>query len=109
MKHPRNLGERELELVRFYACCTLRMSPQDFYNRWNVTHKQMAQICQCSVATVDRWFAQGEGRREPEPIYERRLAEMHFLLKHYEKLPPGFRRYRRYICPPLDQADDLSP
>jgi hypothetical protein len=109
MRHPRSLGEEERVLLEFYSKCTLRMSPQEFYSRWAVTHAQMAQICGCSLPTVDRWFAQGEGRREAEPLYQRRLAEMHVLWKHYYKLPPGFRRYKEFICSPVDQDDDLSP
>jgi hypothetical protein len=74
-----SLGAREQALLRLYVNCQLGLSPSDFYSKWNVTHAQMAQICGCSVSTVDRWFLHGSGYRAPEAIYLRRLAEINFL------------------------------
>jgi hypothetical protein len=85
------LGHREQALLNLYCTCQLEMSPADFYAKWSVTHAQIAQICGCSISTVDRWFQQGKSQQQPEPIYLRRLAEMNFLWEHYEQLPPALR------------------
>lgn len=94
----RDLGQRELKLLKLYARCQLSMSPQDFYAKWNVTHAQMAQICGCSQATVNRWFSR-RTYHAPAPLYCRRLAEMDLLWEVYEQIPATIRRrlgcYRR--------------
>jgi uncharacterized membrane protein len=92
-----DLGVRELTLLRLYTSCQLRMSPQDFYAKWNVTHAQMARICGCSEPTVNRWFSQGRGSRSPEAIHLRRLAEMNLLWEFYEEIPGEL--WERF-CPP---------
>jgi hypothetical protein len=97
---PQSLGFRELALLNLYASCQLTMSHEEFYARWDVTHKQMAVICNCSVITVNRWFTTTRLRRSPEPRHQRRLAEMHFLWEHYEQIPPELRER---LCPPPGQ------
>jgi hypothetical protein len=86
-----SLGPREQALLRLYTNCQFGLSPSDFYAKWNVTHAQMAQICGCSVSTVDRWFLHGAGYRAPEPIYFRRLAEINFLWENYEQIPDALK------------------
>jgi hypothetical protein len=46
------------------------MSPQDFYAKWDVTHKQIASICFCCDNTVDNWFVRTSKRREPSLIHK---------------------------------------
>jgi hypothetical protein len=41
-----------------------------FVERWQVSHKELAQICFCSVDTVDRWFIKTDRRREPSPHHK---------------------------------------
>jgi hypothetical protein len=83
------------------------MSPWDFYRKWSVTHSQIAQICGCSLSTVDRWFASGNNYRHPELKYLRRLAEMDALWESYEQIPPSL--WHR-LCPiPQSDFQDLSP
>jgi len=102
----RDFASRERILFRLYTSCQLGLSPQEFYAKWNVTHAQMAQICRCSIPTVDRWFSQGIGHRSPEPIHLRRLAEMDFLLECYEQIPLPLRER---LCPQSPPMEDLSP
>ncbi|HEY9631587.1 MAG TPA: helix-turn-helix domain-containing protein [Coleofasciculaceae cyanobacterium] len=103
----RPLEQRELLLFRLYRRCQFGMSPHDFYAKWEVTHLQMAQICHCSVPTVDRWFAGGSGQRAPTPFHQRRLAEVDLLWETYEEIPLAIRRR---FCSPRYRADqDLSP
>ena len=94
---PRNLGKRELTLLSLYVNCQLSMSHHDFYAKWNVTHAQIAEICDCSEGTVDRWFAGSRHYRSPETLYLRRLAEMDLLWELYEQIPTLLRQR---LCPP---------
>jgi hypothetical protein len=41
------------------------MDLETFTERWKVSHKELAQICFCSVDTVDRWFIKSDRRRQP--------------------------------------------
>ncbi|GAB4534339.1 MAG: hypothetical protein Tsb0014_20440 [Pleurocapsa sp.] len=69
----------------------------EFYEKWNVTQKQIASICGCSLSTVERWF--GSKRQIPEPIYTRRLAEMDLLWEMWSELPPEIKQK---LCPNMD-------
>lgn len=99
-RNPQRLGARELAIFNLYTNCQLSMSPQDFYNKWNVTHAQIAQICGCSTTTVDRWFTTSALQTFPGPDYMRKLAEIDFLWEHYEQIPPELRDR---LCPPPNQ------
>jgi hypothetical protein len=88
----RNLSARERTLLNLYTNCRLSLSPSEFYTKWNVTHALMAQICNCSESTVDRWFQHGKSHQPPSPIYLRRLAEIDFLWEHYEQFPSELRQ-----------------
>jgi hypothetical protein len=98
----RNLGDRELALLRLYLGCRFGMLPQAFYAKWNVTHAQMAQICGCSEATVDRWFLGQSARHRPALVYLRRLGEMDLLWECYEELPLALRQR---VCSPGPRSD----
>jgi DNA-binding transcriptional regulator YiaG len=39
------------------------MELETFTERWKVSHKQLAQICFCSVDTVDTWFVESKNRQ----------------------------------------------
>jgi hypothetical protein len=41
------------------------MELETFTEYWEVSHKQLAQICLCSVDTVDRWFIKTSRKRKP--------------------------------------------
>lgn len=99
MTQSRDLGRREQALLQLYSNCHLSMDIFEFYGKWNVTQKQIAAICGCSVATVERWF--GSQRQAPEPIYTRRLAEMDLIWELWDDLPDTFKQR---LCPP--QAED---
>lgn len=89
MTNNRQIGVRELALLELYSNCQLSMDVFAFYQKRNVTQRQMAQICGCSVATVERWFS--SQRQDPEQIYLRRLAEMDFVWEMWEQLPTEIR------------------
>lgn len=82
MTSNRHLRARELTLLNLYSNCQLLMDVFEFYQKWNVTQRQIATICGCSLATVERWF--DSQRQIPEPIYVRRLAEMDLIWELWE-------------------------
>lgn len=102
---PQNLGSRELKLLQLYRNCQFKMTSQTFYSRWNVTYRQMAEICGVSIATVNRWFAGGENRRPAEAIHQRRLAEMNFIWEEYEQIPTSLKNK---VCPNRRNSKLLS-
>lgn len=54
MTNGRSLGNRELTLLKLYSNCQWSVDVFAFYQKWNVTQSQIAQICGCSLATVER-------------------------------------------------------
>jgi hypothetical protein len=84
---PRALTEREQTLIDFYGYCSLGMTPQQFYSKWQVNHEAIAFICSRSMSTVRRWFKRGGNYRRPRATDMRHLALMDFLLEHYEDIP----------------------
>ncbi|NEO26785.1 MAG: helix-turn-helix domain-containing protein [Kamptonema sp. SIO4C4] len=91
MSNPRGLGEQELRLLEAYSHCSWGMTPQQFYQKWDVTYEQMAEICQRSRSTVQRWFGRGAVYRRPTAHDLQRLAVMDFLWEQWEMLPEGMR------------------
>ena len=89
MTSDRRLGARELALLNLYSNCQLSIDVFEFYRKWNVTQKQIATICGCSLATVERWF--GSQRQVPEAIYTRRLAEIDLIWELWEQIPVEIR------------------
>lgn len=86
--NPRPLTQQEQDLIRFYSCCQLGMTPSQFYAKWQVSYEMIAQICSRSLSTVKGWFSQGRNYRRPMPSDLRHLALMDFLLEHFDELPP---------------------
>jgi hypothetical protein len=41
------------------------MELETFLQLWQVSHKELAQICLCSVDTVERWFVTTHNNRKP--------------------------------------------
>lgn len=89
MRNLRPMSEREENLIRLYAHCSLEMTPQRFYAKWDVDHEDIALICARSKSTVSRWFGRGRTCRCPTANDLRHLALMDFLLEHFEEIPPG--------------------
>ncbi|GET42478.1 helix-turn-helix domain-containing protein [Microseira wollei] len=85
---PLPLTARQQTLIDFYGYCTLGMTPQQFYAKWQVTHEDMAFICSRSTSTVRRWFKRGVNYRRPKSTDLRHLALMDFLLEQYQDIPP---------------------
>ncbi len=97
MIYKRPLSKRELKLIETYRCCQLGMTPKTFYEKWGVTHNQIAEICNRSVSNVSFWFSVGRNRRNPTSADLRHLALMDFLLEHFEEIPETLMNL---LCPP---------
>ena len=95
MTQGRDLGHREQVLLKLYSNCHLSIDVFDFYRKWNVTQQQIAEICGCSLATVERWF--GRQRQSPEPVYTRRLAEMDLIWELWDEIPESLKQR---LCSP---------
>ncbi|MBD1804052.1 helix-turn-helix domain-containing protein [Microcoleus sp. FACHB-SPT15] len=100
MNHNRPLSERELSLIKLYSECQLAMTPKTFYEKWDVNHQQIADICNRSVSNVSFWFSVGRNRRNPTPDDLRHLALMDFILEHFEDIPSGMRDL---LCPRISR------
>jgi hypothetical protein len=85
--NPRPLTEREQTLIDLYGYCSLGMTPQQFYAKWQVNQEAIAFICSRSMSTVRCWFRRGQNYRRPMPNDLRHLALMDFLLQHWEDIP----------------------
>jgi hypothetical protein len=85
--NPRPLTEREQTLIDLYGYCSLGMTPQQFYAKWQVNQEAIAFICSRSMSTVRCWFKRGKSYRRPMPNDLRHLALMDFLLQHWEDIP----------------------
>lgn len=84
MNKPYPLRHREKKLLSLYSQCELSMTPQAFYQKWDVTYEQMAEICHRSLSTVRGWFRQGKYYRSPNSTDLRHLAIMNFLWENFE-------------------------
>lgn len=66
MTNNRQLGVKERSLLGLSSNCKLLIDVFALYQKWNVTQRQLTQICGCSVASVERWL--NSQRQPPEPI-----------------------------------------
>ena len=94
MTNRKPLSSREIALLDLYSNCQLSMDVFEFYQKWNVTQRQIAHICGCSLSTVERWF--GRERRTPESVYTRKLAEMDLIWELWSELPVEIKEK---LCP----------
>ncbi|NEP22876.1 hypothetical protein [Moorena sp. SIO3I6] len=85
--YPYPITEREQILIRLYSYWELGMTPQRFYQKWDLTREDMALICSCSVQTVNGWFNTSRRCYPPTPGHLRHLAIMDFLLEDFETIP----------------------
>lgn len=98
MKNNRRVNERQLELIQLYGYCQLGMTPKGFYEKWSLTHAQIALICDRSTTTVSLWFSRGRNYRRPTKGDLRHLALMDFLLEHF--LDDHIAEFLSLLCPP---------
>lgn len=75
------LSDAQIHLLEQFLALPL-LSPDDFAARWTVSYRQIAQICCCSISTVEHWFSTGSGRRSPAASYQKLLAIADFLLRN---------------------------
>jgi hypothetical protein len=85
--NPRPITQREQYIIDLYCYCKLRMTPRQFYAKWDVTYEQISHVCFRSLGTVQCWFNRGQGYRPPQPVDLRHLTIVDFLLEHFEELP----------------------
>ncbi|NEO35369.1 MAG: hypothetical protein F6J90_03225 [Moorea sp. SIOASIH] len=85
--YPYPITEREQILIRLYSYWELGMTPQRFYQKWDLTREDMALICSCSVQTVNGWFNTSRRCYPPTAGHLRHLAIMDFLLEDFETIP----------------------
>ncbi|WP_287252222.1 MULTISPECIES: hypothetical protein [unclassified Moorena] len=81
------IKKREQILILLYSYCQLGMTPQRFYQKWDLTHEDIALICSCSVHTVNGWFSTSRRCYPPTAGHLRHLAIMDFLLEDFETIP----------------------
>ena len=72
------------------------MELSDFLSWWDVSNQQLADICECSISTVERWFLNPDSpnHREPTEEHKRKLALAHYLWLAEED-PQQRERYLR--------------
>ncbi|MDX2244945.1 MAG: helix-turn-helix domain-containing protein [Leptolyngbyaceae cyanobacterium bins.302] len=97
MTEPRPLQEQELRLIQQYIHCNLKLSPRQFYARWDISYEAIAAICGRSSTTVRRWFSRGSHYRAPSSSDLYHLALVDFLLQHHQEIPVELFDT---LCPP---------
>ncbi|AOY80566.1 hypothetical protein BJP36_12200 [Moorena producens JHB] len=85
--YPYPITEREQILIRLYSYYQLGMTPQRFYQKWDLTQEDIALICSCSAHTVNGWFNTSRRCNPPTAIHLQPLAIMDFLLEDFETIP----------------------
>ncbi|NEQ10451.1 MAG: hypothetical protein F6K37_32340 [Moorea sp. SIO4E2] len=81
------IKKREQILIRLYSYYQLGMTPQRFYQKWDLTQEDIALICSCSAHTVNGWFNTSRRCNPPTAIHLQPLAIMDFLLEDFETIP----------------------
>ncbi|NET67357.1 MAG: hypothetical protein F6K63_24415 [Moorea sp. SIO1G6] len=81
------IKKREQILIRLYSYYQLGMTPQRFYQKWDLTQEDIALICSCSAHTVNGWFNTSRRCNPPTPVHLQPLAIMDFLLEDFETIP----------------------
>ncbi|NEP49990.1 MAG: hypothetical protein F6K65_14695, partial [Moorea sp. SIO3C2] len=61
------IKKREQILIRLYSYYQLGMTPQRFYQKWDLTQEDIALICSCSAHTVNGWFNTSRRCYPPTP------------------------------------------
>lgn len=77
--YPRPLHSYHWQYLRAFKKPKPQMKLWDFLSHWEVSHAELATICQCSVSTVNLWFLSpnSPNRKEPLPKHKELLAEAH--------------------------------
>lgn len=57
----------------------------------DISREQLAEICGCTLPTVNNWFAEGSTHREPTGHHKLRLAIAHWLTQE----PQVFQEIRK--------------
>jgi hypothetical protein len=54
---------------------------EQFLSFWEVSNAELAEICECSLSTVERWFflPDNPNLRNPTEKHKQLLAEAHYL------------------------------
>ena len=54
---------------------------EEFLSFWEVSNSELAEICECSISTTERWFFDKDSSnyRSPTDRHKQLLAEAHYL------------------------------
>lgn len=85
-RSPNNLCWQMLERLEGYS-----MELDEFLKHWDVSHDDLTYICGCSLATVQRWFVDGDSHRGPTRVHKQKLA---LASRLWTKLLNNPRRYK---------------
>ena len=89
----RKITTREQRLISLYKNWEFGMTPKQFYTKWGVTYKDIAQICGRSDSTVRNWFRSNTDRHYPTQNDLLHLALMDLLLEHFEEIPESILQW----------------
>ncbi len=89
----RKITAREQRLISLYKNWNFGMTPKQFYTKWGVTYKDIAQICDRSDSTVRNWFRSNSDKHYPTKNDLLHLALMDFLLEHFEEVPENILQW----------------
>jgi len=67
----------------------LAIAPQEFVEKWDLTHAELAELVGVSVDSVNSWM---EGRRKPLEPVKRLLAEIDARWSWHQSEPPEYRK-----------------
>ena len=74
------------------------MEPEEFLKYWDVSREEIATICDCSVVTVNFWFAPSSHRR-PKENHKQQLALAHHIWTAIETEPTFLQKMRDMYSP----------
>ncbi|HEY9630521.1 MAG TPA: hypothetical protein V6C84_24765 [Coleofasciculaceae cyanobacterium] len=82
-------SQRQWELFRLYEDCPPPLPPMIFTQLWEISYQELSYLTGASRSTVEHWFSSGDSKREPAERFCRRLAEIHLLWSHTERIKPS--------------------
>lgn len=83
--HP---SAQQWHLFAQYQHCPPPLHPALFLQDWSVSYGELAQLAGVSRSTVEHWFSLGSSHREPALLHCRRLAVIHRLWHHSDRITP---------------------
>jgi hypothetical protein len=100
MHRPSSFSEQQRQQIRSFIYSEVRMTPQQFIYKWDVTQEFIAELCNCDVRTVHRWLASGRNYSPPLRCHQWELAFADLILSDFEGLPD---KLKSLFCPDLNR------